>query len=109
MNPNDLGDFSLIATVAENLTKLDITDFVKQANNRLREILIGSNLEVSGTAVKLVTSRTGFGGERMWFSCPICIERKGVLYQIDGLVGCRKCLGVKYRGQRFKGMLERGL
>lgn len=103
-NAETCGDFQV---VAENLTKLNIVDFVRQANSKLRETLIGGNLEANGLNIKLKTSKTGFGGERLWFDCPMCQRRAGVLYRrLDGLVGCRSCLGLKYRSQKYKGMVE---
>lgn len=106
MSPNDLGEFPLSAPVAENLVKLNIGDYLKQVNNRLKEVLIKSSLAISGVDVNLTTSVTGFGGERFWFSCPLCGMRKGVLYKVESTIGCGKCIGVKYMKQRFRGMIE---
>lgn len=107
MNPNDLDINGFWPTVSGNSQKIIITDLVRQANKKLKETLIGGELEVEGVKVKLLASKTGFGGERLWFDCPRCQRRTGVLYRrLDGLVGCRLCLGLKYRSQIYKGMVE---
>jgi hypothetical protein len=109
MNPNDLGDFSKLGIVAENLIKVNINDLIKQVNNRLKATLVGSELEVAGFKVELQTSKTGFGGERLWFACPNCGCRVGTLFRpTEGGLGCRKCLGLKYKKQKYKGMVEQG-
>jgi hypothetical protein len=78
--------------VPENLTKLNITDYVRKANQKLKTELVESQLEVDGMEVKLISSKTGFGGVRLWFVCPKCQRRSGVLYRsLDGLVVCRLC------------------
>jgi hypothetical protein len=46
-------------------------------------------------------------GERRWFVCPGCNERKGVLY-CSRYFRCRTCLGLSYPSQR-KTSLERGI
>ena len=63
-------------------------------------------LELAGVKIDFITSKTGFGGERLWFSCPVCSRRVGVVYQDRGMVACRHCLNIKYRKSRFKGMVE---
>lgn len=109
MNPNDLGEFSTLATVAENLVKLKITDVLKTVKSKMRRCLVQSELEVSGIKVRLQTSKTGFGGERLWFTCPDCGRRVGTLYRSEsGGLGCQKCLRLTYRKQRYKGMTESG-
>lgn len=96
MNPNDLEKIKFWPTVSRNSQKIIITDLVRQANKKLKETLIGGELEVEGVTVKLLASKTGFGGERLWFECPRCKRRSGVLYRrLDGLVECRLCLCAK--------------
>jgi len=109
LKPNDLGDFQSVATVAENLVRLDIQRFIRQANQQLKEKLISSQLEIEGISVTFSYSITRFGGKRLWFCCPNCGRRVGIIYRsIDNRVGCKQCLGLKYRKQRFKGMMELG-
>lgn len=40
-----------------------------------------------------------YGGWRLWFSCPECHRRSGVLY-FAGKVACRRCLDLLYPCQR---------
>jgi len=54
--------------------------------------------------VRLVYSRTNFGGRRAWFACPICRRRIGVLwFYIWGGWDwrCRHCLNLTYYSQRL--------
>lgn len=108
MDPNDLGDFFDLCAVSENLRKLDINELVKQSRLGFKRTLISSLLDADGIKIEFQTSKTRFGGERFWFTCPLCSSRKGVLYEVNSFVGCRQCLGVKYKKQRFKGMIEIG-
>lgn len=81
--------------VRNNLTKLNILDLVRSAKLRLKGELVRSELEVLGVSSELVTSKTGYGGERLWFMCPSCHRRSGVLYRsLSGLVTCRLCCKV---------------
>ena len=101
MRPNDFGK------IVEWSRSVRIEDFVQEATKTIKLQLIFSQLEANDYHVQLTTSKTRFNGERYWFVCPQCQRRSGVLYQnqSNGL-GCRQCLGLKYLGQRFKGMIE---
>lgn len=104
ISPNDFGNSALV----ESCQKIRIEDFIRKAGGQVKEALLASQLEAVGVGVELITSRTRFGGKRFWFKCPTCAHRVGVLYQhpLSRTVGCRKCLGLKYRQQRHKGMIE---
>jgi hypothetical protein len=102
IKPNDLGN----NLVLENLRKLKIEDYVREVGGRLKKSLLEAELKIDGINVGLTTSKTRFGGKRLWFRCPGCGRRVGVLYRGLESVGCRKCLGIRYRGERYKGMLE---
>jgi len=104
MKPNDFGKKYL----AEQCQKIKIKDYLKKVNNKIKEELIKSELGVDGYNILLNRSRTGFGGTRFWFSCPICNKRVGVLYKhpTSQILGCRTCLRLDYRSHRFKGMIE---
>lgn len=43
-------------------------------------------------------TRCNFGGERLWFMCPLgkCRRRVGVLYFSGKYFGCRQCVGYEY-------------
>lgn len=104
MKPNDFGKTFLV----EECQKIDINTFLRTAKLQLREVLIGYKLEAQGVDIKLITSKTGFGGLRYWFKCPMCQRRVGTVFvhAISQNLGCRACLGLKYRKRRYKGMIE---
>lgn len=53
----------------------------------------------------LIKDGMNFGGHRFWFVCPNCSDRCGVLYIIQNVCGCNKCLPIAYASQnRTKGM-----
>ena len=106
MNPNDLGELQIGSTVAENIPSVNINDYVRRAKNGLKKTLMLSEMDVTGVKVELVVSKTGFGGERLWFKCPRCGGRVGVLYKTESVLGCRKCLHLMYRKQRYGKMEE---
>ena len=102
MPPNDLGDFY---QVSENCRKLSIDDLVRRVNAHIKRSWMANHIEVSGVKIDFITSKTGFGGERLWFACPSCKSRVGRLYEgQEGQFACRKCLGIKYAKSRYKGM-----
>ena len=104
MKPNDFGKKFLV----EECQKISISVLVKQANNRLKETLISSDIEASGLKLELTTSLVHFGGVRYWFKCPLCQKRVWTVFvhPLNAQIGCRVCLGLCYRKQRFNGMLE---
>src|SRR5688572_29179415 len=103
MNPNDFGNLTLV----EQCRKIHINDLVQSSRRLFKEWLISNQPELAGIKIQLSTSSTGFGGYRIWFSCPRCTKRVGVLYvSLAGIVGCRVCLDLKYSKSRFKGMAE---
>ncbi len=104
INPYDLGSFQL----ADSLQKIHIDELVRRAKKVLKQRLVEAQIESLGIAVRLTISKTRFSGERLWFVCPVCAKRVGTLYRhgLKEIVGCRNCLEVKYRKQRYKGMLE---
>lgn len=107
MRPNDLGKNFLV----EECSKIKVEDFLKRCRNNLKELIIGSELDASGWKVELTTSKTHYNGMRLWFKCPVCGLRIGVLFKhhLTDLVGCRRCLGLEYRKRRYKGMVENDL
>lgn len=104
LNPHDLGDFLIV----ENCDKIKVDDLVSKTQRELKIRLLQSQIEVLGIEVNLTTSKTRFDGERIWFVCPNCERRVGTIYKhsTEEIVGCRICLNLKYRKQRFKGMIE---
>lgn len=107
MKPNDFGKKLLV----ENCQKIEINDFIRLSNKQLKELIIKSSLELEGVSILLNSSITGFGGTRLWFSCPLCNKRVGVLYRhpTSQILGCRSCLRLDYRKHRYSKMIENSL
>ena len=104
INPYDLGDFQL----TENAMRINIDELVDRVKKELKIRLLQAQIEALGIEVQLTTSKTRFNGDRFWFLCPICQIKVGTLYKhpLQNLLGCRNCLELKYKKQRFKGMIE---
>jgi len=104
LNPNDLGKKYLV----EECRRIRIEDFLKVYRNKLKELILISELEISGIETELTTSKTCYNGIRFWFKCPLCGKRSGVLHvhPLTKSIGCRKCLNLEYRKRRYKGMVE---
>lgn len=107
MKPNDFGKKYL----TEQCQKIKITDFVRESTSQIKETLINASLEAEGYDLLLNKSKTGFGGTRFWFSCPICNKRAGVLYRhpVSQILGCRHCLRLDYRKHRYSKMIENSI
>jgi hypothetical protein len=104
MKPNDLGKTFLV----EECQKIEINSFLRKAKLSLKDTLLKSEITAQGIMLELITSKTGFGGLRFWFKCPICKRRVGTLFAhaVGQNLGCRGCLGLQYRKIRYKGMIE---
>ena len=104
LNPNDLGRKCLV----EECQKIRIEDFLKTYRNKLKELVLASELEILGLKIELTTSKTCYNGIRFWFKCPLCKRRAGVLlkHPFTYEIGCRQCLNLEYRKRRYKGMIE---
>jgi len=104
LNPIDLGKKYLV----EECQKIRIEDFLRIYRAKLKELVLTSELEVLGLKINLTTSKTYYNGIRMWFVCPLCNKRVGVLFKhpLNKRVGCRTCLNLEYRKRRYKGMIE---
>lgn len=104
MNPSDFGKKLLV----EQCQKIRLSDFVGKTREQLKEYILKAYVEAEGYKISLNSSKTGFGGIRFWFSCPICNKRVGVLYKhpLSQILGCRQCLKLDYRKHRYSKMLE---
>ena len=104
IKPYDLGKNNLV----EHSQKINIDDIVRLANKEVKRQILQSYIEVLGFKLNLLTSSTRFNGKRYWFACPICNSRVGTIYRdpVSLQIGCRNCLKIRYRKQRFKGMIE---
>jgi hypothetical protein len=50
--------------------------------------------------VPIETTSCHYGGERPWFLCPGCGDRRAVLYSVGGLFRCRGCRRIAYSSTR---------
>ena len=104
LSPNNFGKTFLV----EECSKIKIKDFLKQYRDKFKELILNSEMEALGWSIELITSKTHYNGIRLWFKCPICQLRVGVIFKhpLTNAIGCRKCLKLDYRKRRYKGMLE---
>lgn len=109
MKPLTPNDFGTPLTV-ETCPKIKIDDLLKQCREAFKESMITSQLKMMGVDIELIATETKFNGMRFWFKCPHCERRVGVLFKhpITETIGCRLCLHLHYRKQRYKGMAELG-
>jgi len=100
LNPSDLDKNQSL----ENLTKINIDQFVRQVNKDLKRSLLESRLETIYGNLSLTTTRTRFEGSKYWFICPKCLGRAGTLYLSENLAKfiCRKCQRILYYKQKYK-------
>ena len=103
INPYDLGK------IKENVQCIKIDDLIRKAKDEFKLQFIKSSVNLNGKNVQLTTSNTRFNGSRLWFMCPVCNKRRGVLYSLNSEIACGVCLNLKYRKQRFKGMTEENI
>jgi hypothetical protein len=84
---------------------------IADVRRRLR-LRPGGRLEIGAATVYLTWTPCHYGGERPWFLCPRCHERRGVLYvymsREEIRVACRCCLGLSFPSQR-QGALDRAI
>jgi len=100
MTLNNLGK------TVEQSQKIRISDLLL----KIKKSVFENSIEISGKNIELTTSKTGNGGTRYWFKCPACLRRSGTLFNtLNGTIGCRVCLNLSYRKQRYKGMVESSL
>lgn len=104
LTPYDLGSFQ----IADNCLKIKVDDLVRKAQQGLKIRLLEAQTEALGVTVSFTISKTKFNGKRIWFVCPNCKRRVGTIYKhsTQEIVGCRICLSLRYKKQRFKGMIE---
>ena len=103
-----MGNYSGNSILVDNCPKIQISDVVADAKKELLPVIMKHITVINGYPVSFTTSKLAHGGERIWFKCPLCSKRIGVVYKspLNELVGCRDCLGLEYRSRRYKGMVE---
>ena len=62
--------------------------------------LMKSTSEVVEQQVQTQTSPCHLGGQRYWFTCPLCSKRVAVLYAPGRYFACRQCGGLGYATQK---------
>jgi hypothetical protein len=104
MKPNDFGKKYL----TEQCQAIRMSDFIVKAREQIKVSILQASIEAEGYHLLLSRSKTGFGGTRFWFSCPVCHRRVGVLYKhpVSHILGCRHCLELDYRKHRYSKMAE---
>ena len=105
MTLNNLGK------TVEQHQAIRIADLLVKYRLKIKESMLENSIEISGHNIELATSKTGNGGTRYWFKCPLCSRRAGMLFvgSPSSPIACRQCLGIYYRKQRYKGMIESAL
>jgi len=95
----------------ENSYKVSINELLDRIKKELKQTLLQAQIEALGIKVDLTTTKTRFNGERLWFICPNCRRRVGTIYKssTSETMGCRSCLGLKYKAQRYRGMMEQSV
>lgn len=99
IKPYDLGK------TTDSLRAVKLSGLIKEAREKFKLEFVKSTLDIKGVNIKLTTSKTRFGGERIWLVCPVCQKKRAIVYY-DYVLACRVCLQLKYRKQRFKGTIE---
>ena len=94
--------------MVEDCQKVAVSDLLRDYKAKLKETILRAQFEMLDENVLIMSSKTGRGGLRFWFMCPRCKRRVGVLlkHPLQDVLGCRTCLGLGYRAQRYKGMIE---
>ena len=104
---NNLGRKYLV----ENCQQIAVSTYLKKTKINLKKLILESLLNTEGIDIELTTSKTHFNGLRLWFKCPLCHRRIGIIYKhpISQILGCRVCLELEYRCRRYKGMVENSI
>lgn len=76
--------------------RIEINDFIRIAKKQLKISLVQAQIEALGQRIELTTSNTRFQGQRLWFVCPSCTRKVGILYRgkTDEDLICRICVNL---------------
>ena len=104
---NNLGKKYLV----EDCKNIRIDQVVRKAKKDLIITFIKGQIEIEGFDINVISHTLYHGGKRLWFECPLCNKRSGVIYRhpTKNIIGCRLCLDLDYQCRRFKGMVENSL
>jgi hypothetical protein len=107
IKPQDLGESWLV----DQCQRISIDLIIQKANREKRSTFISQEIGLLGIELNLTHTPTRFNGKRLWLVCPLCNSRRRDLYKhpMNNAVGCRECLNLKYRNQRYKGMIENSI
>jgi hypothetical protein len=107
ITPNNLGKKYIV----EECQKIRIDDLVRKTRKDLLENILQAQIEAEGFHIRLTKANLHHGGKRLWFECPLCKLKCGIIYKHPTTTqfGCRKCLNLEYRARRYKGMVENSL
>lgn len=91
--------------LVDETRQIKINDLLKEETKGL---ILASGIQIEDIKINLTTTKTMFGGIRLWFLCPTCNKRVGIIYKhpLTQTLGCRICLNLDYRKHRYKGMIE---
>lgn len=103
-----------IKELVENCERICIWEFVRGAGYRPKTLFSYGKLKftfqvhftskgtmMSSHTIEFTSSQTNFGGKRIWFVCPFCLKRKGVLYRPYDMYTyrCVSCHDLAYSSQ----------
>ncbi len=90
--------------LVEQCERISVSSYLRKAKEKLAATLVAAEIKASGRSIELASSKTAFGGTRLWFKCPLCSLRAGMLFEhpLTREIGCRKCLELEYRSRSNK-------
>ena len=103
LTPNDSGKI-----LVDQCQQVSIKKVLTEYKSELKKGLTSNQVTIDDQVIRMTTSKTGGGGKRQWFTCPLCDKRCGIIYKqpMSSKMGCRTCLNLDYRSRRYKGMIE---
>lgn len=91
--------------ISEKITQRTLVEECNRlAISAIEDIDINDHqIEINTQIVGLTTTKCYFGGERVWFLCPACSRRIGVLYRppLKPVFLCRHCHDLTYELRRY--------
>lgn len=102
--PHDFGKKLLV----EECQIIELSALLETYRSQIKQAVISAEIQALGTPITLTTTKTPFGGTRLWFCCPNCGARAGklIVHPQNLLLGCRTCFKIDYRKHRYRGMVE---
>ena len=93
-------------TTVRSATRVRLPGYIRVRLTPARNSVLGTYILVDAGgerevgSIKIELERTALHhGERIWFLCPRCGERVGILYLIPWVIACRKCSALRYQSQ----------